>query len=229
MPVQPVKARCSPATFAALAKLQQDDTKAAAAYKASLNCSLGSTDPKGYVGTWGADKGKLFPFAATYTDPNQNMTGTCYANLQNIDAATWNSLPIASQTMTKNSFCNLATVGENTDKAGDAGLAKLSKDIISTAAEIYTKIQNMEKENLVYYKQHQKLDDTLTKNINTYTGFLTELNRLQKINSQPDITLGGQMEDAKLKSQSGYYQFILWATLATIIFSYTMHNLWRKR
>ena len=224
---QSVKARCSPATFAALAKLQQNDTKAAAAYTASLNCSLASTDPKGYVGSWGADKGKLFPFSANYTDPNQNMTGTCYANLQNIDAATWNSFTIA-ETMTKNSFCNLATVGENTNKAGDAGLAALSQDIISTAAEIYTKIQNMEKENLVYYKQHQKLDDTLTQKINTYTGFLTELNRLQKINSQPDITLGGQMEDAKLKSQSGYYQFILWATLATIIFSYTMHNLWRK-
>ena len=226
---QPVKARCSPATFAALAKLQQDDSKAAAAYTASLNCSLGSTDPKGYIGTWGADKGKLFPFAASYTDPNQNMTGTCYANLQNIDADTWNNLPLGGTSMTKNSFCNLATVGENTSKAGNAGLAALSKEIIDTAAEIYTKIQNMEKENLEYYKQHQKLDDMLTKKINTYTGFLTELNRLQKINSQPDITLGGQMEDAKLKSQSGYYQFILWATLATIIFSYTMHNLWRKR
>ena len=221
---QPVKARCSPATFAAVEKLKQT-SGGADKYIDTLNCSLGPTDPMGYVGTWGADKGKLFPFSATYTDPNQNQTGTCYANLQNIDADTWNSLPLGATEMTKNTFCNLATVGESPDKIQ---LASLSKDIMETAAQIYKKIQNMEKENLVYYKQHQQLDDKLTNEINTYTLFLNELNKLQRINSQPDITLGGQMEDAKLKSQAGYYQFILWATLATIIFSYTMHHLRKK-
>ena len=157
---QPVKPKCSPATFSAYAKLQAEDKTTAEAYKKSLSCSLGPNNPTGYVGVWGSDKGKLFPFATTYSDPKQNTTGTCWNTLKKIDAATWNQLPINSgqAEMTKKSFCNLATVGEAPDKKQ---LAMLSKELIDTATDIYTKIQNMEGENRIYYQQHQKLDSKI--------------------------------------------------------------------
>ena len=244
------------------AQLQNIDPSTAAAYKNSLNCSLGPTLPMGYVGSWGVDKNTLFPFSSTYTDPNRNQTGTCWNTLKEIDAATWNSLPINSGRveMTKNSFCNLATVGE----PSKIQLANISKELIETAHEIYTKIQNMEKENLVYYKQHQSLNEKLKADISTYKTFYKHLtgitppnytpaalnyhgyklpappsgtslsqeenlrwNPLEDQNSQPDVTLGGQMEDAKLKATSGYYQFIVWGALAAITFSYTMYHLKR--
>ena len=50
---------------------------------------------------------------------------------------------------------------------------------------------------------------------------------LEKINSQPDMTLGGQSEDAILKAKSGYYQYFIWSILAALTFSYTMFNLKR--
>jgi len=223
---QPVKARCSPATFAMLAKLQDASAAEALAYQKKLTCSLGSKDPKGYVGSWGPDKGALFPFSSSYTDPATNQTGTCYSNLQAIDADMWNSLPMNSGgvEMTKNSFCNLATVGESPDKQA---LAKISKELMETAAQIYTKIQNMEKETLVYYQQHNKINEQLQSKLTSYMYFYNQLMGLEKINSQPDITLGGQVTDAELKARAGYYQFLVWAVLAIILFSYTMHHLRR--
>ena len=247
---QPVKAKCSQATFDMYAQLQQKDSTSAVAYKNSLNCSMKPTLPMGYVGSWGTDKNKLFPFSSTYSDPNKNQTGTCWNTLKEIDADTWNNLPINSGRveMTKNSFCNLATVGEP-DKQQ---LASVSKELIETAHEIYTKIQNMEQENLIYYKQHQSLNEKLKADIATYKTFYKHLTGignnsdplnfhgyklpqpgapkwqpLEDQNTQPDLTLGGQMEDAKMKSISGYYQFIVWGTLAAITFSYTMYHLKR--
>ena len=262
---QPVKAKCSAATFNMYAQLQQQSAQTAAAYKDSLNCSMAPTLPMGYISSWapeGQKAGTLFPFSSTYTDPNKNQTGTCWNTLKEIDADTWNNLPINSGRveMTKNSFCNLATVGEP-DKQQ---LVNVSKELIETANEIYTKIQNMEKENLIYYKQHQSLNEKLKADISTYKTFYKHLtgitppnytaaplnyhgyklpappsgtslsqeenirwNPLEDQNSQPDVTLGGQMEDAKLKATSGYYQFIVWGTLAAITFSYTMYHLKR--
>jgi hypothetical protein len=258
-PYQPVKAKCSPATFSLYNELLATDPKTAAAYKESVACSMaGGALPMGYVASAGPDKGKLFPFSSGYTDPNLGQTGTCWNTLKEIDAATWNSLPINSGgvEMTKNSFCNLATVGE----ADKIQLAAISKELIETAQEIYTKIQNMEKENLAYYNQHQSLNEKLSTDISTYKTFYhhltgiaqpnhtsTALNYnghrlaappspgaqnnlwtpLENQNSQPDVTLGGQMEDARLKATFGYYQFIAWGALAAFTFSYTMLHLKR--
>ena len=221
-----VKARCSPATFAKVAELQQSNSAEAQKYQDQLNCSLGSTNPTAYVGSWGADKGKRFNFAGDYTDPATNLTGTCYSNLVPIDADTWNNLPINSGgvTMTKKSFCNLATVGEATDKQQ---LAKLSKELIDTAATIYKKIQDMEYESRVYYQQHNTLNDQLQTKLTHYKKFYNNLMDLEKINSQPDMTLGGQSEDAQLRATSGYYQYFIWSILAAFTFSYTMTQLRR--
>ena len=83
----------------------------------------------------------------------------------------WNSLPIntGGVEMTKNSFCNLATVGESPDKQA---LAKISNELMSTAAQIYTKIQNMEKENLIYYQQHNEINETNTIKVDIVYVFL---------------------------------------------------------
>jgi len=221
---QPVKPKCSPNTFAAYASLQTADAAAAELYKKSLKCSLGPTNAMGWVGVWGSDKGKLFPFATTYTDPKQNTTGTCWDTLKKIDADTWNSLPIGGNEMTKASFCNLATVGESPDKTQ---LASISKQLIATAATIYDKLQNLEKGNRIYFQQHQKYDSKIQQDIATFRQFHNTLTQLQKINSQPDITLGGQQADAILKRRAGYYQFIVWAALAAITLSYTMVHLKR--
>jgi len=225
-----VKARCSPATFAKIAELEQTDTALAQQYVAQLNCSTGPTNPTAYVGVWGPDKGHRFDFASDYTDPTTNETGTCYSNLVPIDAATWDSLPINTGgfQMTKKSFCNLATVGESPDKQA---LAKLSKELIDTAAIIYEKIQDMEYESRIYYQQHNTLNQKLQQQLNAYRKFystlITSPNALEKINSQPDMTLSGQSEDAQLKSTSGYYQYLIWSILAAFTFSYTMFNLRR--
>ena len=220
---QPAKPRCSPATFKKHAELTG---KTADAYKASLNCSLGTTNPMGYVGVWGPNKGHLFPFASSYTDPATNQTGTCYADLTAIDAATWNNLPINTGgiQMTKQSFCNLATVGEDPDKLQQA---KLSKELIETAAVIYKKIQDMEYESRIYYQQHNTLNKTLQNKLNQYMGFYNKLMKLEKTNYQPDLTLGGQSEDAQLKAKSVYYQYFIWSILAALTFSYTMFKLRR--
>ena len=106
-------------------------------------------------------------------------------------------------------------------------LAMLSKELIDTATDIYTKIQNMEGENRIYYQQHQKLDSKINADLKAYKYFYNELLKLQQPNSQPDITLGGQMEDAEMRSRAAYYQFIIWGTLAAITFSYTMYHLRR--
>lgn len=229
-----VKAKCSPATFAKIAELQQTNPTEAAKYQAQLTCSLGANNPTAYVGAWGPDKGKRFNFAGDYTDPATNLTGTCYSNLVAIDADTWDNLPLNSGgvTMTKKSFCNLATVGESPDKQQ---LAKLSKELIDTAATIYKKIQDMEYESRIYYQQHNTLNQQLQKKLDSYNKFYTQLITstdpehlaLEKINSQPGLTLGGQSEDAQLKATSGYYQYFIWSILAALTFSYTMFNLKR--
>ena len=221
-----VKARCSPATFAKIAELQQTDAAHAAQYIAQLNCSRGPTNPTAYVGVWGPDKGTRFEFANDYTDPATNQTGTCYSNLIPIDASTWDSLPLnpGGFQMSKTSFCNLATVGESPDKQA---LAKISKELVDTAAVIYKKIQDMEYESRIYYQQHNTLDQQLQKKLNSYNIFYNQLMGLEAINSQPDMTLGGQSEDAQLKARSGYYQYFIWSILAALTFSYTMFQLRR--
>ena len=60
---QPVKARCSPATFAMLAKLQDVSAAEAVAYQNKLTCSFGVKGSKrlcGFLGTqcWSP----IFPF-----------------------------------------------------------------------------------------------------------------------------------------------------------------------
>jgi hypothetical protein len=221
-----VKARCSPATFAKIAELQQTDAAHAAQYIAQLKCSRGPTNPTAYVGVWGPDKGTRFEFANDYTDPATNQTGTCYSNLIPIDASTWDSLPLnpGGFQMSKTSFCNLATVGESPDKQA---LAKISKELVDTAAVIYKKIQDMEYESRIYYQQHNTLDQQLQKKLNSYNIFYNQLMGLEAINSQPDMTLGGQSEDAQLKARSGYYQYFIWSILAALTFSYTMFQLRR--
>ena len=50
--------------------------------------------------------------------------------------------------------------------------------------------------------------------LTSYMYFYNQLMGLEKINSQPDITLGGQVTDAELKAQAGYYQFLVWAVFS---------------
>ena len=109
------------------------------------------------------------------------------------------------------------------------------KELIDTAATIYKKIQDMEYESRIYYQQHNTLNQELQKKLDSYNNFYTQLITstdpehlaLEKINSQPGLTLGGQSEDAQLKATSGYYQYFIWSILAALTFSYTMFNLKR--
>ena len=85
----------------------------------------------------------------------------------------------------------------------------------------------MEYESRIYYQQHNTLDQQLQKKLNSYNIFYNQLMGLEAINSQPDMTLGGQSEDAQLKARSGYYQYFIWSILAALTFSYTMFQLRR--
>ena len=215
--------RCSPQTFAYYDDLrkQKGGSAAAATYKANAQktCSFDSTDLKGYVSI----DGTLRPFASDYTDPNFNTTGTCYADLKPISADTWNSMTQGLQ-MTKDDFCNLATI----DIGNKTILHGLESKIKATLANIITKINNLEIENENYYLFHDIYDKKLTKDIATYKIFSQRLRLLlHHPYRQPDITLGGQVDDAKLLSKASYYRFIIWGIAAATAFTYTMGYLRR--
>ena len=220
----PVKPICSDATIKQYNSLTAPKKKW---YKDHIDCNLIDKPeqyPKGYIGSADGVKGKLFPWGKRTVDlAKNNKTGTCPSTYNKISLEEWKKYPISNTVMGPQSFCNIATVGETKFKHS---LAKLSKELLDTASQIYTKIQNLEKENLVYYKQHRKLDSKLLADLETYNRFYNDLLRLQRLEVQRD-TLGGQVDDAQLKSTSGYYQFVIWATLATITFGYTIYQLRR--
>ena len=60
-----------------------------------------------------------------------------------------------------------------------------------------------------------------------YKIFYNRLIAVYNKNSQPDITLEGQADDAQLKATSGYYEYFIWSILAALIFSFTMFRIRR--
>jgi hypothetical protein len=227
-----VQARCSQATLDQITHIKDNyPGNISQQYIDSLTCSLGSIDPKGYIGTWGPDKGTLFPFdQPTYSDPADNLTGTCYTALTPMDADTWNNLDMNSGNvkMTKNSFCNLATVGAGAGEEKPL-LAALSKKLITTAGQIYKKIQDLETETRTYYQQSTTQNVELQNELTMYKYFYNELMLLIQGNAQPGLTLAGQAEDAQIKATSGYYQYRIWSILAALIFFYTIFKIFRMR
>ena len=202
-----VKPRCSNATFAQVAKLRGISTKEANLYIDTLDCSLGPDNPRAYI----TKTGELKRYPGD-VKAKQGETGTCPITLRPIDTDTWKTFAIGQQ-MSKQSFCRLATV----DMPNKKLLVTLGNQLIDTATDLYTKIKDMEKQNSFYKTSRSEEAVKLKKQIKAYKYFLQKIQVLQA--ERPLSTLGGQVEDSKLLSRSGYYQYIVWAALAAICFS----------
>jgi len=213
-----VKPRCSDATFAQVAKLRGISAREADLYINTLNCSLGPDNPRGYI----TKSGVLKRYPADIK-AKQGDTGTCPVTLRPIDTDTWKTFAIGQQ-MSKQSFCRLATV----DMPNKQLLVTLGNELIDTATELYTKIKDMEKQNNKYKTDRSEEANELKNQIKAYKFFLQKIKGLQA--ERPLSTLGGQVEDSRLLSRSGYYQYIVWAALAAICLSTAgvVHILKRK-
>jgi len=196
--------KCSSATFGVVANLLKESQDLANSYISKLNCSLDPVQAKGYIYRHGI----LRPFQGKYV-PGNNDTGTCPQALKTIKFNTWSKLPIG-KAMNKQTFCGLATI----DKPDKQQLALLGKELIETAAQIYKKIQKLYKKNASHAHKYGKGSAKIKKQLQTYKYLLQKLEKLEATGH--GSTLGGQLEDARMRQTSGQYSFFVWFFLAAI-------------
>ena len=127
--------------------------------------------------------------------------------------------------------CNNATFNINMDSntlQHDYVKLTQANDILKKiSTEIFSKIKNFQKDrkNIEYSTQQQ--EDNLGYELDRYSILQTTYNNLKEKNANELTTLNGQLENVQLNNDGYHLRYLLWLSIASILFYITLQKLKR--
>ena len=127
--------------------------------------------------------------------------------------------------------CNSATFNINMDSntlQHDYVKLTQANDILKKiSTEIFSKIKNFrrDRKNIQYSTQEQ--EDNLGDELDRYSILQTTYNNLKEKNANELTTLNGQLENVQLNNDGYHLRYLLWLSIASILFYITLQKIKR--
>lgn len=181
----------------------------------------------GEVQVWGTEEVNVSNGNVGYVDKNNilhrypngntnNTTGTCPSIVETVTQEIWDSFQQGDE-MTKTTLCDLGTV----DEERRSELEQLNNQLIEQSKNIYSKIEQARNQINSVDNMERNKEIELNTQIGSFKSLFDEYNKFHKHHD----TLKAMMDDNIMMTESNFYSYILWTTIAIVLIMITIRHL----